>query len=398
MNRFKKILVNHNKGENITKLKESEELFRKLFEDSADATLIIENNKFVDCNKATLKMLRMDTKEQVFNSHPSMLSPEYQPDNRLSMEKAEDMLRIAFKDGSNRFEWVHKRANGKLFYVEVLLTRIYHNNKKLLYCVWRDITYRKQAENALKLSEDNFKYLFEQAGDGILVGNKKGIIISANESIAKITGYSAAELCGNSINILFPDEVLKQKPFRFDLLETGHTILTERKLQKKEDSIIIIEMNSTKMKNGNLQAFFRDVTESKNNQQKIIDKNRELQTAKNELNKLNNKLLNTNKQLKKAKNKAEESDRLKSAFLANMSHEIRTPMNGILGFAQLLKNQDVPDDTQEKYIEIIEQSGNRMLDIINDLIDISRIEAGQIDVYYELTDINELMNGLFKFF
>ena len=81
-------------------------------------------------------------------------------------------------------------------------------------------------------------------------------------------------------------------------------------------------------------------------------------------------------ELIRAKEKAEESDRLKSAFLANMSHEIRTPMNGILGFSELLKNPELTGDEQQEYISIIEKSGARMLNIINDIVDISKIEAG----------------------
>jgi signal transduction histidine kinase/CheY-like chemotaxis protein len=103
-------------------------------------------------------------------------------------------------------------------------------------------------------------------------------------------------------------------------------------------------------------------------------------------------------ELKKAKEKAEENDRLKSVFLANMSHEIRTPMNGILGFADLLKKPNLSVDTQKQYIEIINSSGKRMLSIINDLIDISRIEAGQIEIKKTSTDIYRLLVELIDFF
>ncbi len=81
-----------------------------------------------------------------------------------------------------------------------------------------------------------------------------------------------------------------------------------------------------------------------------------------------------------------------------MSHEIRTPMNGILGFADLLKEPDISTESQKKYVEIIENSGERMLRIINDLIDISKIEAGQMELNVSETYINELMEYLFAFF
>lgn len=103
-------------------------------------------------------------------------------------------------------------------------------------------------------------------------------------------------------------------------------------------------------------------------------------------------------ELIKAKEKAEESDRLKSAFLANMSHEIRTPMNGILGFAELLKKPELTGAQQQKYIGIIEKSGVRMLNIINDIIDISKIEAGQMKVELTESNINEQIEYISTFF
>lgn len=102
--------------------------------------------------------------------------------------------------------------------------------------------------------------------------------------------------------------------------------------------------------------------------------------------------------LKEALSKAEESDRLKSAFLANMSHEIRTPMNGILGFSQLLKEPNLEGDEQLKFINIIENSGKRMLNIINDLIDISKIEAGQAEIKISEVELNKQTEYLYTFF
>jgi len=99
-----------------------------------------------------------------------------------------------------------------------------------------------------------------------------------------------------------------------------------------------------------------------------------------------------------AKEKAEESDRLKSAFLANMSHEIRTPMNGILGFASLLKEPNLTGEDQQRFIRIIEKSGDRMLNIINDIIDISKIEAGSMEVNLKETNINDQIEYIYAFF
>lgn len=104
------------------------------------------------------------------------------------------------------------------------------------------------------------------------------------------------------------------------------------------------------------------------------------------------------KELLNAKEKAEESDRLKSAFLANMSHEIRTPMNGILGFAELLKEPGLSGEEQQNYIRIIEKSGARMLNIINDIVDISKIEAGLMTLEIHASNLNEQIHYICSFF
>jgi len=113
---------------------------------------------------------------------------------------------------------------------------------------------------------------------------------------------------------------------------------------------------------------------------------------------VNKKLRETNVELISAKEKAEECDRLKSAFLTNISHEIRTPMNGILGFAELLKRPNLSVETQQQYLEIIEQSSNRMLDTINNIVDISTIEAGLMNFNISESNINKQIEFIYEFF
>ena len=133
-------------------LTESERKYRTLFDKTRDALLIIENNKFVDCNAAALQMLGYNTKDELFETHPSRISPPTQPDGRLSFEKAEEMMAIALRDGSHRFEWVHRRANGEDFWVEVSLTAIPIQDHQIIHTAWRDITDRKKAEASIQAS------------------------------------------------------------------------------------------------------------------------------------------------------------------------------------------------------------------------------------------------------
>lgn len=97
-----------------------------------------------------------------------------------------------------------------------------------------------------------------------------------------------------------------------------------------------------------------------------------------------------------AKERAEQGDRLKSAFLANMSHEIRTPMNGILGFTELLESPDLSGEEQQEYVRIIQKSGKRMLSILNDIIDISKIEAGMMNVNIGESNLNNQMENVYN--
>jgi len=113
---------------------------------------------------------------------------------------------------------------------------------------------------------------------------------------------------------------------------------------------------------------------------------------------LNKEYRAQNEELLRAKERAEESDRLKSAFLANLSHEIRTPMNAIMGFADLIESEKLSGKTRERYIRIIRKSGSYLLSIINDIVEISQIEAGQIELNENEIELNELLDEVYNSF
>ncbi len=131
-------------------LDESRRRYRTLFEKTADALLLIEGDKFVDCNQAMLDMFLYNSKEEIYNTHPSQISPEFQSDGQASSLKADLMMQTALEKGSHRFEWNHARKNGEIFPAEILLTAIPSGDKKLLHAVVRDISSRKQAEEEIK--------------------------------------------------------------------------------------------------------------------------------------------------------------------------------------------------------------------------------------------------------
>ncbi|MFA5816628.1 MAG: ATP-binding protein [Bacteroidales bacterium] len=158
--------------------------------------------------------------------------------------------------------------------------------------------------------------------------------------------------------------------------------------QGKTKEELIKELQELRQENNSLKALYdKDITDCKHAEQELIIANKELAFQNEEKEKLAAELI-----------KAEESDRLKSAFLANMSHEIRTPMNGILGFAELLKEPHLTGEEQQNYIRIIEKSGARMLNIINDIVDISKIESGLMEVNITESNINKQIEYIYTFF
>lgn len=123
------------------------QMYKDLFENSADAFLILENNQFTNCNRAALKTLGFDNSEEFYNVHPFDISPPFQPDGRSSLEKSEAMIRMAYENGSHRFEWVHSRKDGSFVDVEIVLTPIRLGEKTVLFVTWRDIGERLKAQN-----------------------------------------------------------------------------------------------------------------------------------------------------------------------------------------------------------------------------------------------------------
>ena len=176
--------------------------------------------------------------------------------------------------------------------------------------------------------------------------------------------------------------------FTILLLIAAYTILLQNEQKEKRAAELIIANEEIRAQNEEIRAQNNEIVVQNGEYQQI---NEEYQQTNEELNRITFELI-------AAKEKAEESDRLKSAFLANMSHEIRTPMNGILGFADLLKEQDITVEDQQDYINIIKNSGVRMLNILNDIIDISKIESGMMEVDIKESNINEQIEYIYTFF
>jgi len=153
--------INHLEKTNQT-TSESHSKYKSLFEMSDDALLVIENFSFVDCNQSVVKMLGYKSKEELLNTHPSELSPEKQPDGKFSFIKAQEMMDLALKNGSHHFEWMHTRANGENFPVEVWLSKVEFDGRIILNTIWRDLTEKKKAEQLILKNVEEKEILLKE--------------------------------------------------------------------------------------------------------------------------------------------------------------------------------------------------------------------------------------------
>ncbi|MDY0200686.1 MAG: PAS domain S-box protein [Tenuifilaceae bacterium] len=259
-----------------------------------------------------------------------------------------------------------------------------------------DITETKKAREAIELERAYFEELFEALPEGIAIVDINDCVVRCNAKFSELFGYSSQELKGKPINeFIVPEHLKNEGQVLTEVVSQGGTIAKETIRKHKDGSLIYVSILSKPIlfKGGTIAvyAIYRDITERKQVEEELVRKTYEIEGQNEEYRVINEELY-------EAKKKAEESDRLKSAFLANMSHEVRTPMNGILGFSHLLTKPNTPQESVDEYVGIIKSCGNQLLGIINDLIDISKIEANQITISLSEANINDMLYEQFLLF
>ena len=249
-------------------LEESEAKFRLLFERSADAMFLLDGEKYIDCNKAAMDMMKSSDKEELLNIHPSQAAPERQPDGRFSSEKAEDMIRTAFEKGTHKFEWVRCRTNGEEFPEEVTLTTIPWKGKQILHVIIKDITEQKLSEESLRESEEKYRNLVERANYGITL-IQDGTVGYANPALAEICGGSVEDIVGRPFaDFIDPDEIQKMVE-RYQQRMANESVMPttyETTLRRKDGNKVYVELNAGLIKFQGKPAdlvLIKDITERK---------------------------------------------------------------------------------------------------------------------------------------
>jgi PAS domain S-box-containing protein len=235
-----------------------------------------------------------------------------------------------------------------------------------------DISSLKQAQETVRLSNMQHHAILQTAMDGFWLADLKGNLVEVNETYCRMSGYSEQELLNMHISDLEAIESWEEVTEHIKRIAEQGESRFESRHRRKNGSLWDVEVSIQfqAVGDGRSVTFIHDISERKMAEQ----------------------------ELRQAKEHAEESDRLKTAFLSNISHEIRTPMNGIIGFAELLKKPDLTGEQQQDFIRIIKKSSDRMLNTINNIVDISKIETGQMKLTLSETNINEQLEFICNFF
>jgi PAS domain S-box-containing protein len=187
-------------------LVESELTYRRVFENSNDAMVLFESGKFLDCNEAALRTFGYSTRDEFLGKDVGAISPPLQPDGRESRSAIGEHTETAFRDGRDFFEWVQQRPDGTVFPVDVLLTPLDYHGQKILQATVRDISERKQAEAALRESEEKYRLVVDNANEAILVA-QDGKMVFTNPRMSEMMGYTREELVARPLfEFVHPDD------------------------------------------------------------------------------------------------------------------------------------------------------------------------------------------------
>jgi PAS domain S-box-containing protein len=356
-------------------LRDNEEKFRTIFEESPiGIELYDKTGKQINANKASLDMFGIPDMSEIQNFN-IFDGTSLDAEKKEKLRKGEPIVYQAKFDFERVKELKQYKTikTGKSYFdytVTPLLNSVNRSIDGYLVHV-QDISERKHAEEEILMLAHSLK----SVNECVSITDEENRILFVNKAFLNTYGYEEDELTGKTIDFLRAAENYPGIYEEISQATINGGWKGELKNRRKDGTVfpIYLSTNVIKDKNGKQVGMIgvaSDITIRKHNEEELVN----------------------------AKERAEESDRLKSAFLANMSHEIRTPMNGILGFADLLKEPDLTGEQQQKYIGIIEKSGERMLNIINDLVNISKIEAGQMEIYITSTNINEQMDFIYAFF
>ncbi|MUP37490.1 ATP-binding protein [Labilibaculum euxinus] len=357
-------------------LAESEEKYRNLINGSTDIILVNEyigdgSSKLIEANDTSCVVLGY-SRNELFTLSPADYIEDL-PDNYII-----NSIKRLTREKQFTHEQTFVSKYGKKTPMETVSQLVTLQGKHVILSTSRDITERKHAQQAIVQSEKRLKKMIHQSPLPIVITDERQNIEYFNDKFIELFEYTLDDIKTSDdwYKSCFPD-----RKYREEVKNIWKEAIAKAK--KEHTDIGKQEFHMT-IKNGEVRHCEFFMVPFDNSSMIII----------NDI----SKIISTQKELVKAKEKAEESDHLKSAFLANMSHEIRTPMNGIIGFADMLRRPDKTEAQSNTYINIIYKSSNQLLKIINDILDISKLDSGQTFIKETKCFLNVILDELFAQF
>jgi PAS domain S-box-containing protein len=346
------------------KLRESQNYNRGLIEASPDALVTVDPDLVItDLNEQMVRLTGYTKKYLIGSRFPELFT---------DASRAEHGVKKALEEGMvSNYELILRKRSGQKIPVSLNAGTAYDmaGNVRGVLAAARDITEQKKLEGQLRESQNYNRGLVESNIDALMTTDVLGIITDVNRQMEVLTGLSRDQLIGTPFKKYFTDPNKAEEGIR--------TVLSENKVTDFELTIstpsgrsVDVSYNATTFRDteGRLKGVFaaaRDVTEQNKLRQQIEQRNRELEIQNQ---------------------RVQEANRLKSEFLANMSHELRTPLNSIIGFSEFLLSQGENglNAEQREYLDDILNSGNHLLQLINDVLDLAKVEAGKMELSPEL--------------
>lgn len=355
-------------------LKRSEQKFRGVFENAAVGIGLVDMDGNIQRTNPVLSHMLGYSSDELENL--SFLEITHPDDRQIDFKRYQSLVNN--ETDYYQIEKRYLRKDGEIIWGRLTVSMIIDNNGEPLYAIGmvENITSRKKTELALRRSEEEYRNLFENAIEGIYQSTPEGKLVNANPAMAQIVGYDSPEQLIKEIEDLstqlYVDPKDREKLQQL-LRDEGEVKNFETKIYRKDDSKIWISISTRLITNRDGQQLYEGTVEDITQRKQAENK------------------------LREAKEIAEAANRAKSEFLANVSHEIRTPMNSVLGFSEIL-SETIDDPTQQKYIDAITSSGKNLLNLINDILDLSKIEAGRLELEYQPVNIHSLLDEIRNIF
>ena len=357
-------------------LRASEAQMRLLLNSTGEAIYSVDlHGNCTFCNRACLQLLGYDDEHDLLGHNMHALMHHTRSDG-TPYPVEECRIYQAFREGKGTHleDEVLWRKDGTSLPAEYWSYPIRQDDELLGSVVtFVDISERKQALEALRVSEERFRKIFEHTNDAIFVINPgKDEIIDFNPKACELLGFTREELLARRVSDIHPADMARMNAFAESVFEKGQGWTDELTCRTKSGDVLAAEISASVIEMDGqdyMLSLVRDLTERKREEAA----------------------------LEAAKEAAEAANRAKSGFLAKMSHELRTPLNGILGYAQLLKRDDALTETQRAGLDVIEGSGMHLLTLINDILDLSKIEAGKLEVQPTAFHLAEFLRSVTDF-